>query len=145
MTHQRVSLFLNIFSLQSCIFILSERGCCYGLHTKTVYGFFNQHQIMKSRLHLWAHPQKLDACMTPLHPYTRTHTNDVLRLLPVESEQNRMKVCIYFGPAAAWGDRTLSVFCTWCHRVLIISAIFPSLLTDHLRRGSVITYIYLWL
>lgn len=63
MTHRCVSLFLNIFSLQCCVFILSERGLCYGLHTTIVYGFFNQHQIMESCLHLWAHPQKLEVCV----------------------------------------------------------------------------------
>lgn len=67
-----VSLFLNIFSLRCCVFILSERGRCYGLHTTFVYGFFNQDQITESCLHLWAHPQKLgvyvcvSACCSPL-------------------------------------------------------------------------------
>lgn len=80
MTHQRVSLFLNIFSVQSCVFILSKRGCCYGLHTTSVYGFFNQHQIMKSCLHLQAHPQKLNVCMPPKpHTYTHLSTSILVR------------------------------------------------------------------
>lgn len=132
MTHHCVSLFLNIFSLHCCVFILSEWGRCYGLHTTFVYGLFNQDQIMESCLHSWAHPQKLgDVCvcvccyalMIPAECSNKYFSQENIST----QTMNRIKVCMCIVHQALWGDVCFLCY-TWCHPVLIMSTALPLLL-----------------
>ena len=105
MTHHCVSLFLNIFSLHCCVFILSEWGRCYGLHTTFVYGSFNQDQIMESCLHPWAHPQKLRVCVFPRFHDTPECSNTYFSQQIISTQtRNRIKVCVCIVHEASWGD-----------------------------------------
>lgn len=141
MTHHCVSLFLNIFSLQCCVFILSEWGLCYGLHTTIVYGFFNQHQIMESCLHLWAHPQKLEVCVCVLLWFNDSPQNVPIHIFPSRILVHKRWIGLRWVCVLFLRPREVFLCYTWCQPGFNMSTA-PPLLLLVLSMATLLSHIF---